>query len=236
MRLGDDGIACGQACEQPGIEIPGREGRATDGHCDAARHDAEALRQADRLALALRLLPLRLAGRAVHLRDRVGDRLETAILGVWAARLERHAPRLAGRVLHRVGDEETLLVEPRKRFERDAGARLDRGAPPRLARRDAGRNELVHGGGWITHVEGLAVGRRLGADEAFGGMFVVEDKSLAEERLEGCVALGLGRLAIDLRGSRFRIGAEIGAGADSVDCSLQQRFVTSVKVRHRLLP
>ncbi len=92
MRLDDHRVAGGEAGEEAGIKVPGREGRAADLDRDAARHDAEALHQADGLALALRLLPPSLARRAAHLGDRIGHRLETAVLRVRAARLEGHAP------------------------------------------------------------------------------------------------------------------------------------------------
>jgi hypothetical protein len=116
-------------------------------------------------------------------------------------------------VLHHVGDEEALLVETRQGLEQDAGARFDRGAPPGFPRRDAGRHQPVDRGGRIAYFDRLAVGRRLRADQPLGGKSIVEGERLAEERLEGRIALGLGGLAIDLGRRRFRIGAEIGCSA-----------------------
>ncbi len=236
MRLDDGGIAGREAGEEAGIEVPGRKGRAADLDSDAARHDAEAFGKAKRLALALRLLPLRLARRAAHLCDRIGDRLEGAVLGVRTARLKGHAPRLAGGVLHRVRHEEALPVQPRQGLEQDPGARLDRSASPARARRHAGGDQPVDRGGRIVHAERLAVGRRLGADQPLAGKKIVERERPADESLEGRIALGPGVLAIDFRRGRFRIGAEIGAGRDRLDRALQQGFVTRKELRHRLLP
>ncbi len=60
-------------------------------------------------------------------------------------------------------------------------------------------------------------------------------RRLAEQRLEGRIAFGLGVLAIDLGRRRFRIRAEIGASPDRFDRALQQGFVTRMEIRHRLL-
>ena len=59
MRLHDHRVAGREAREHPRVAVPGRERAAADDEPDAARHDAEVLLHADRLVLALRLLPLR---------------------------------------------------------------------------------------------------------------------------------------------------------------------------------
>ncbi len=134
MRLDDDAIAGGETGEQAGIEVPRREGRAADFDRNSARHDAETLGETDRLALALRLFPARLARDAGHLGDRVGDRFEAPILGVRAAGLKGHAPGLPRRVLHGVGNEEALRVQARQRLDENPGASFDGCAAPGLSR------------------------------------------------------------------------------------------------------
>ena len=139
------------------------------------------------------------------------------------ARLEGHAPRLPAGVLDRVGDQEALPVEARQRLQEDSRTGLDRGRAPGAARRGARRDERVDRRGRIANPERLAVWRRLGADEALVRV-PVKGKGLAEQRLEGGVAVGLGGLAVYLGGRGFRIRAEVGPLADRVDRAPEQRL------------
>ena len=145
MRLDDDGVARGQAGEQAGIAVPGREGGAADHQRHAARHHGEVLFHADGIVLALRLFPDRDAGNARHFLPRVGHGLEAAVLCVRTAGLEGHHEALAGGVLHRVSDLEAQLVQARQDFHRHADPGARAGAAPLLQR--LGRRGHQLGGG-----------------------------------------------------------------------------------------
>ena len=236
MRLDDDAVAGGETGEQAGIEVPRREGRTADFDRNSARHDAETLGETDRLALALRLFPARLARDAGHLGDRIGDRFETPILGVRTARLKGHAPRLPRGVLHGVGNEEALRVQARQRLDENPGARFDGSAAPGLSRGVACRNQGLNGGGRVSNVERLPERRGFRSDQTFVGVPVVQGKGLADQRLEGGVALRLGRLAVDLRRGGFRVGAEIVPRRGRSDGATEQRLVSGEEIRHSVLP
>jgi hypothetical protein len=82
----------------------------------------EGLDHAQRRALALRLLPQHGRGVPLLLGQRVGDRLEPAVLRVRAAGLEGHDERLAGGVHDRVRHLEAAGVDPREDLGSDGCA------------------------------------------------------------------------------------------------------------------
>ena len=154
MRLDDHRVAGGEAREHAGIGVPRREGGAADRHGDAARHDAPLLVHTQRLRPRPAAFPSApLAGTLVISAIGVGNSLQRAVLRVRPTRLERHHERLAGCVLHGVGDGEALLVEAMNDLEAYAGARLDAGRRPAGACRPRRRHELIDGSRRIGDAE-----------------------------------------------------------------------------------
>src|SRR6185437_8112872 len=150
-----------------------------------------------RVALRLRLLPRRLGGHAAHLVPRIRDRLETAILRVRAAGLERHDERLSRRVHHGVRDLETRLVDALENYDAYAhpciGTRL---APGRLRRLDRG-HQAVDVDLRIRDAEANAVRRTLGADLS-DRRRLRQRKALVRELVERSLARLGGAFAINL--------------------------------------
>ena len=166
VRLHDDGVAGGEAGEEAGIAVPGREGLAADDERDAAGDNAPVLLDDEGRGLALRLLPDGAGGGARHLGPGGGDGLEPAVLGVRAAGLEGHGEGLAGGVHHRVADLEANGVEPRQGFEEKADAGFGRGGGPLGAGRFGGGDEHVGVRSGIGNPELRPPGRELGPDAA----------------------------------------------------------------------
>ena len=155
--------------------------------------------------------PFGRAGHARHFVIGIGDGFQAAVLRMRAAGLERHHEGLAGRVHDRVRHQEALAVHALQDLEADADAVLDRGGGPAFAGALRGRDQRRGRRGRIGDAERHAVGRDLLADALLGRL--VELERLAEHRLEGGLAVGLGGLAVDLAAGGFRKGAPVGAGA-----------------------
>ena len=130
VGLHHDRIAGGQAREQAGITVPGREGAAANHQSHAAWDDCVALFHLERLILTLGLLPVGALRDAAHLFPGVGHRFQPAVLGVRAAGLERHHEGLARGMHDCVGDLEALLVQPLQDLQRHADPRFRSGLAP----------------------------------------------------------------------------------------------------------
>ena len=222
MRLHDDRVAGGEAGEEAGVAVPGREGLAADDQRHAARHHPPVLLQHDRRGLALRLLPDRGGGRARHLGPGHRHRLETPILRMRAAGLERHRKGLAGGVHHGIRHLEAHGVQPGQRLEEEADAGLRGGRGPGGAGGFRRRDEGLGVSRGIGDAERRPPRRRLGADPMRFGM-PFEGEGGPELRSVGGKPVLARGFAIDLAARNLRERRPETAVAERRDRAVEKR-------------
>lgn len=187
VRLDQDRVAGGQGGEQARVAVPRREGVAADDQGDAARHGPERLGEHQWVPLALGLGPRRGVRGAGLLRVGVRDRLQTAVLGVRAARLERHQIRLPGGVHHRVRELVRAVADPLEDLQADHRAHLRARVPPGPLTGPHRGQQHVHVRVRVRHAQLDAVRGDLAAHPVVGAG-LAEVQPGAEQGVEGRLA------------------------------------------------
>ncbi len=185
---------------------------------------AIALFHFQRLVLALRLFPVGARGNAPHLVPGVCDRLQSAVLRVRTAGLERHHERLSGRMHDRVRDLEAALVDAREDLEADADPRFWAGLAPRVFRGGDRRKQRFEIDARIGDAERDPIRRAFAADGA-DRSGEADRKRLVRQRVErGFAGVG-GAFAVDLRTRRLGKRRPVAALGDRLHRLVQQRAV-----------
>ncbi|MGY4277199.1 hypothetical protein ACVILE_003379 [Streptomyces sp. M18.1] len=225
VRLDQDRVAGGEGGEQARVAVPRREGVAADHQADTARDRRELLGQRQRVALALRLGPLGRVGRAGLLRVRVRHGLQAAVLGVRAARLERHHERLPGGVHDRLGELHRAVRDPLQDLQADHRAGLRSRVPPRPLPGPHRGQQHVEVRVRVLHAQLDPVRGDLAADPAVGAG-LAEVEAGAEQGVEGRLARGRVQAAVLPVGlGVLGVGGPVRAGADRLQRLVQGRPV-----------
>ena len=194
MRLHQDGVTGGEGGEEARIAVPRGEGVAADQQRDAAARRDERLVQLERVALALGLGPVRGPRGAGLLLVRVRHRFQAAVLGVRAARLERHHEGLPARVHHGVAELMGAGADPRQDLQTDQGPGLGPCLAPGGHPRTHRRKQHVQIGMRIFDAELRTVGRDLPARPAVGAR-LAEVEPGVQHGVERGLALGSAQAA-----------------------------------------
>src|SRR5262245_15212024 len=201
-----------QAREQTRVRVPRGERVAAHDKCQPARHDVKGLGHAQRVTLALRLLPVGRAGMPRHLGVGVRNGLERPVLRVWAARLERHDERLAGRLHDCMGELEAALVDPVDDLDANGCPRQRTCVAPFGNARPHRSEKLLHIGDVRIGNAELGTERRLlTANLAVAARHLKPGKRLAEKGLVGRFAFGRCGLAVHPGAGRLRVCREVRA-------------------------
>lgn len=205
VRLDQHRVAGGEGGEEAGIAVPRGERVAADEEGDAATGRDERLVQLQRVALALRLGPVGGVRGTDLLPVGVRDGLQAAVLGVRAARLERHHEGLAARVHHGVGQLVGAGTDPRQDLQTDQGPDLRSRRPPGARAGLHRRKQDVRVGVRILDAELRPVRRDLAAGPAVGaGLPQVEPG--VQDGVESGLALGRTETA---RGTALAVGLRV---------------------------
>jgi hypothetical protein len=224
VRFDDDRVTGGQICEEAGVTVPRWEGAAAQYQTSAAWHDGIALMHRERRILSLWLFPVGISGDTTQLVPCVNDSFERAVLGVWAACLERHHEGLSGGVHDAVADLEGRAVDARQNLEAHADPCLRTGGAPTGLCSSSGGKQSIRVSFWVADAEREAKWRDF-SSYGLAGRRLIELEGLIQVSLERRVTVGVRCFPVHFWTGRLSERAPVAARLDGGERLLQCVFV-----------